>query len=123
MITKDDINKALNVLSYLEVNYGNRNADEIKELDNALDIIQMAAQAYANIGADYYSDRQQKKNNNSYVTGYSQAREDVERLIAGQGVLILQTDTELKAVDAFHIIPKKGNPVKYIKAEGQENEK
>lgn len=81
-ISKEDINKALNILLDISIDYGSRNAEEIKELDDAFDIVQMAAQGYANLGGDQYKTRAQKEVNKAYVRGYQDGRKskgDYER--------------------------------------------
>lgn len=54
MITKEDIRKALNVIDDINVDYGKKDAEGIKEIDDALDLIQIAAQKYMHLGADKY---------------------------------------------------------------------
>lgn len=73
-LTKENINNALNVLLELSIDYGNKNAAEIRELDNALDIVQMAAQKYANIYGDNYKDQATKRENEAYLRGYQDGR-------------------------------------------------
>lgn len=115
-MTRDDINKALNILTDLTVDYGNRDADEIKELDDALDVVQMAAQAYEHIGADNHKTREQDARNKEYVRGFAESREVVESILAAQGVLYQITDADFRDTDTITLQPKKGDPVEYWKA-------
>lgn len=123
MITKEDINKALNFWDGLTVDYGNRNAQEIEELDNAIDVIYMAAQAYANTGADDHAKTVQYEKTMKYAEGYSQARKDLESIIAGQGVIFQETDADLTAREVLTIKPKHGEPVQYERRTGPTDEK
>ena len=116
MITNDDIKKALNLLGDLTVDYGDRTAEQIAELDNAIDTIQMAAQGYENLGADNHKRFEQNERNKEYARGYAEARKDVETILEGQGVLFQTTDADLSALDVFTIKPKKGEPIEYEKA-------
>lgn len=115
-MTRDDINKALNVLTDLTVDYGKRDADEIKKLDDALDVVQMAAQAYEHIGADAYKTREQDARNKEYARGFAESREAVESILADQGVLYQITDADFRDADTITLQPKKGDAVEYIRA-------
>lgn len=113
---REDINKALNVLTDLTVDYGNRNAEEIKELDDALDVVEMAAQAYEQLGADAYKTAVQDDRNKEYARGFAESRKAVESILEGQGVLFQTTDADFRDVDTITLQPKKGDAVKYIRA-------
>lgn len=113
---RDDINKALNILTDLTVDYGKRNAEEIKELDDALDVVQMAAQAYEQLGADSYKTREQDARNKEYARGFAESREAVESILADQGVLYQITDADFRDADTITLQPKKGDAVEYIRA-------
>lgn len=115
-MTRDDINNALNLLTDLTVDYGKRDADGIKELDDALDVVQMAAQAYEHIGADAYKTREQDARNKEYARGFAESREAVESILADQGVLYQITNADFRDADTITLQPKKGDPVEYWKA-------
>ena len=116
MITTEEINEALNVFNTLTVDYEDRTADEIEELDKALDTIQLAAQKFANLGADYHERSEQDRRNREYARGYAEAREAVESIIEGQGDLFQITNADLTNCDVITIHPKKGEPVEYERA-------
>ena len=111
MITKDDINNALNVFNHYADQITALRVEESEELEKALDTIQMAAQAYANIGADNYKERAKVDNNTHFILGYSQAREDVERLVWLQGVYFPKTDADFSDLEILTIHIKKGEPL------------
>lgn len=115
-MTRDDINNALNILMGLSLDYEDRNAEEIKELDDAMDVVQMAAQAYEQLGADAYKTHVQDDRNKEYARGFAESREAVERLLAGQGVLYQITNADFQDADTITLQPKKGDAVEYIRA-------
>lgn len=115
-MTKDDINKALNILTGLSLDYEDRNAEEIKELDDALDVVQMAAQAYEQLGADAYKTAAQDDRNKEYARGFAESREAVENILADQGVLYQITNADFRDADTITLQPKKGEAVEYIRA-------
>lgn len=113
-MNKKDIENALNVLTDLTVDYGNKPAEEIKELDNALDTIQQAAQAYCFLGADSYKNQVTDKLNKEYARGYAESRAAVESILEGQGEIIQATDADFSFLDNITIRPKKGEPLVFI---------
>lgn len=112
----EDINKALNILTGLSLDYEDRNAEEIKELDDALDVVQMAAQAYEQLGADAYKTAEQDARNKEYARGFAESREAVENILADQGVLYQITNADFRDADTITLQPKKGEAVEYIRA-------
>lgn len=115
-MTRDDINKALNILTGLSLDYEDRNAEEIKELDDALDVVQMAAQAYEHLGADAYETAERDARNKEYARGFAESREAVENILADQGVLYQITNADFRDADTITLQPKKGEAVEYIRA-------
>ncbi len=71
---RDEIRKAVNLLEGLSVDYDDRTAQEVEALDNAIDLVIMAAEAYERLGADNYAGQKAKELNETYVRGYMDGR-------------------------------------------------
>lgn len=112
MITKEDIRKALNVIDDINVEYGKKDAEGIKEIDDALDLIQLAAQKYMNIGADNYKARAAAENK----AEFAKVVKNFENKLA-EGVLHQATDAPITDNDEITIKPLNG-PAKTYEAEG-----
>ena len=104
MITKDEIQKALNLFDEIDINYGKRDADAIKEIDDAIDIILSAAQKYKNLGADDYKART-----------YRETMKKIEEALTNDGELRQVTDEPITDNDEITIKPLKG-PAKTYEA-------
>lgn len=112
MITKEDIRKALNVIDDLNVDYGKKDADRIKELDDALDLIQLAAQKYMNIGADNYKARAEAEKKAEFANVVKNFENEL-----AEGTLHQATAAPITDNDEITIKPLNG-PAKTYEAEG-----
>lgn len=112
MITKEDIRKALNVIDDINVDYGKKDADGIKELDDALDLIQLAAQKYMNLGADNYKARAEAEKKAEFANVVKNFENEL-----AEGTLHQATDAPITDNDEIKIKPLNG-PAKTYEAEG-----
>ncbi len=112
MITKEDIRKALNVIDDLNVDYDKKDAEGIKAIDDALDLIQLAAQKYMNIGADNYKARAAAEKEAEYI----KAVKNFENELA-EGTLHQATDAPITDNDEITIKPFNG-PAKTYEEKG-----
>lgn len=106
MLTKERIKDAVNALGNLSVDYGDMSAEEVGQLDDAIDTVIMAAEAYEHLGADNYEREKKKLIADRFIEGYHQAREDVESLLVNQGILFQTTDNDFGDVDEITIASK-----------------
>lgn len=112
MITKEDIRKALNVIDDLNVDYGKKDADGIKEIDDALDLIQIAAQKYMHLGADNYKARAAAEEKEEYIKTVKNFENEL-----AEGTLHQSTYAPITDNDEITIKPLNG-PAKIYEAEG-----
>lgn len=120
---KEDIQKALNTLEDLAVDYEDRNAEEIDAVDEAIDTIKLAAQGFMNLGADNYITEGQKTIDaralaDEYLRGLRNGRRKLEDQIINEDTIRPTNGGNFARVSEIRIDPPGGDEVVFIRKDG-----